>query len=356
MNGLNNKSPSLLKEGGALALSVYKNTYLRFIAFGAVLALLPVLQSAGLMKASTLSYLGNVLIYAVVALGLNLLLGYSGLISLGTAGFMGFGSYLAAIFTENLQLSFWVALLVAVAVPTLFGVAIGFVSLRIEGIYLAIATLCVSEILLKTFEQVEEITGGMQGKKANYPVIFGSKLDRSGTYLLLVIALILTMMLTYNLVNGQMGRAMHAMRGSEVAAQAMGVNLLKYRLISFALATAYAGFAGALYVFFIKYTYPTVWNINLSLYVLAAVVIGGMRSIYGTVVGAFLVWAVPDLVLKNLPVIGKINGLPYIFNGVLIILVIMFFPEGLAGIPTRIKLFIKRIKEKNAAKGGAQSA
>jgi branched-chain amino acid transport system permease protein len=206
-------------------------------------------------------------------------------------------------------------------------------------------------ILLKTFEQADAITGGMQGKKASFPVLLGFKFDRNATFILLAVVLALVMALTYSLANGQTGRAFHAMRGSEVAAQAMGVNLLKYRLLAFALATAYAALAGALYVFFIKFSYPSVWNLNLSLYVLAAVVIGGLRSIYGTVVGAFVVWAVPDLLLKNLPVIGEINGLAYIFNGILIIVVIMFYPDGLTGVGRDIaKLFSKLFKRSALAK------
>lgn len=325
------------------AMAVYKNTYVRFIFFGLLIAILPYLSTLGVLKSSTLNYIGNVLIYAVAALGLNLLLGYSGLISLGTAGFMGLGSYLAAYVTGDMKLSFWLAILAAIVIPTFIGIVIGLISLRIAGLYLAIATLVVSEILLKSFEQVEAITGGMQGKKASFPQIFGIKLDRNLTFILLVVVLVLIMMLTYNVVNGQMGRALHAMRGSEVAAQAMGVNLLKYRLIAFSLATAYAGLAGALYVFFIKYSYPSVWNLNLSLYVLAAVVIGGFRSIYGTVLGAFVVWGIPELVLKNLPVIGQINGLAYIFNGVLIILVIMFYPQGLTGLGRDLLRLVKKL-------------
>jgi branched-chain amino acid transport system permease protein len=229
-------------------------------------------------------------------------------------------------------MSFWAALLAAILIPTLIGVLVGLISLRIEGIYLAIATLCVSEILLKSFEQVDAITGGMQGKSVAYPVIFGHPFTRSETFLLLVVVLVLVMILAHNLVNGQMGRALHTMRGSEVAAQAMGINLLKYRLVAFSLATAYAALSGVLYVFFIKFSYPSVWNLNLSLYVLAAVVIGGVRSIYGTVAGAFVVWGIPDIILKNIPVLGGINGLPYIFNGILIIVVIMFAPQGLSGL------------------------
>jgi branched-chain amino acid transport system permease protein len=318
------------------------NPYVRYVLFGVALAMLPFLAEAGLMKSSTLNYLGNVLIYAIAALGLNLLLGFSGLISLGVAGFMGLGAYLAAYVTTDLGLSFWAAILAAVTIPTVVGLVIGLISLRIAGLYLAIATLCVSEILLKSFEQVVEVTGGMQGKKANFPMLFGVQLDRNATFILLVTTLVLVMILTHNLVNGQLGRAMHAMRGSEVAAQAMGVSLLKYRLLAFSLATAYAGLSGALYVFFIKFSYPSVWNLNLSLYVLAAVVIGGFRSIYGTVLGAFIVWAVPDMILKELPVIGEINGMAYIFNGILIIVVIMFYPQGIPGLGRDIARLFKR--------------
>jgi branched-chain amino acid transport system permease protein len=332
MNKLAQPVPSGAPGPAAVFQKLFHNSYVRFVLFGLCLCLLPALQQAGALKSSTLSYIGNVLIYAVVALGLNLLLGYSGLVSLGTAGFMGLGSYVAAYVTGDLGLGFWVGLLLAVLLPTVAGVFIGFVSLRIEGIYLAIATLCVSEILLKTFEQAEAITGGMKGKQAAYPVIFGFEFSRNSTYLLLVAVLVLVMMLSYNFSRGHMGRALHAMRGSDVAAQAMGVNLLKYRLIAFSLATAYAGLAGVLYVYFIKFTYPTVWNLSLSLNVLAAVVIGGLRSHYGAVLGAFVVWAVPDLLLKNLPLVGDVYGLSYIFNGVLIILVILFFPNGLAGL------------------------
>ncbi|MDR1623195.1 MAG: branched-chain amino acid ABC transporter permease [Synergistaceae bacterium] len=346
-NGRNETNDSPLANPKP-ALWKWKNPYLGFVLFGLLLSTLPLFSSSGLMKSSTLNYIGNVLVYAVAALGLNLLLGYAGLISLGTAGFMGLGSYIAAYIAKDMGMSFWAALTAAVLIPTLVGLLIGLISLRIEGIYLAIATLCVSEILLKSFEQADSITGGMQGKSVSYPVLFGHALNRSSTYVLLVVVLTLVMMLTHSLVNGQKGRALHAMRGSEVAAQAMGVNLLQYRLIAFSLATAYSALSGVLYVFFIKFSYPSVWNLNLSLYVLAAVVIGGLRSIYGTIVGTLVVWAVPDLILKNLPIVGKINGLPYIFNGILIIVVVMFAPQGISGLWQRALPFKGKKKEKEA--------
>ena len=336
----------------SFALRVFRNHHLRFLVFGAILAIMPTLANMGIIKVSVLTTVACVLIYSIAALGLNLLLGYSGLISLGVAGFIGLGAYLAGFILKELQLSVWVALLASVAIPTLIGILVGLVSLRISGIYLAIATLCVSEILLKTFEEVEAFSGGMRGMTIRYPYIFGTQLNRETTYLMLVIVLVLVMMLTYNLVNGQFGRAMHAMRGSESAAQAMGVNLLKYRLIVFALSTAYAGLAGALYVFFIRASYPTTWAITLSLNLVAAIVIGGLRSIYGTVVGAFVVWAMSDLIIKQLPIIGELTGIPFIIAGVLIVVIILFYPRGLSYIPQDIKRLARRVRMKGNGSEG----
>lgn len=340
----------------ATAAGVLRNAHVRFLGFGLLLCLLPAIAEAGGMRSSTLSTLGFVLIYAIVAMGLNLLLGYSGLISLGTAGFMGLGAYLAAYVQDDLGLGFWVAILLALVIPTFIGIGVGVISLRIRSIYLAIATLCISEILLKTFEQAEWFTRGTAGKQSSHPVIFGVQTDRALMFIVIAIALTLVMMLTHNVVHGQLGRALHAMRSSEVAAQAMGVNILKYKLFAFALATLYAGLAGALYLFFLKSSYPSTWNLFLSLNVIAMVVVGGLRSIYGTVIGAFVIFAVPELVLKKLPVIGEISGLPYIFSGVLIVVVIMFFPQGLKGIADLVKQAVHRRKAAQAEQADAAPA
>ncbi|MBQ9059435.1 MAG: branched-chain amino acid ABC transporter permease [Atopobiaceae bacterium] len=308
-------------------------TYLSYIIFGVVLAALPLLVSTGIIKTSWVGIIGGTIIYAIAGLGLNLLLGYSGLISLGTAGFMGLGAYISAYISGDLGLPWELGMLLAIVIPLAFGILIGLASLRMEGLYLGIVTLCVSEILRKTFDELEPITGGFSGKKADFPTLFGViELDQNTTYILLVVVLVLLMILTYNLANGQLGRALHAMRGSQVAAQAMGVSLLKYRLIAFALATAYASLAGALYVHFIRFVYPSTWTLSVSLVIMALVVIGGLRSIFGTFIGAVIVYALPDLLLKNIPVIGDINGLSYIFSGVLIILVVLFYPGGVVNL------------------------
>ena len=327
-----------------IKIKILKNPHFQFVLFGVILALVPVLANMGILKSSHITIIGGTLIYAIAALGLNILLGFSGLITLGTAGFMGLASYISAYATINMKLPFEVALILAIVIPTVIGVLVGLVSLKIEGMYLAIATLCVAEILRKTFEELDSFTNGFSGKQAGFPVLLGSlKLDRTTTYYLIVFVLIVIMLLTYNMVNGQLGRALNAMRGSEAASQAMGVNLLKYRLVAFALATICASVAGVLYVHFIRFTYPTTWSLKLSLDFLAMIIIGGLRSIYGTVLGAFIVFAVPDLFLKQIPYFSQLS---YVFNGLLIILVIMFYPNGLIYIGHDMKKWIERFKKK----------
>ena len=321
--------------------NILKNPYVQFILFGLVLATLPIMaQTFPFIKSGYIITIGGTLIYAIAALGLNLLLGYSGLISLGTAGFMGLAAYISAYLTVDLGWPFLASMAVAVIIPTIIGILVGLVSLKIEGMYLAIATLAVSEVIRKTFEEFDFFTNGFSGKAAKFPSFFNISLDRASTYYLIVIVMVLVMILMYNMVNGQLGRALNAMRGSEAASQAMGVNLLKYRLIAFAFATAFAALSGVLYVHFVRYSYPSIWSLKLSLDFLAMIIIGGLRSIYGTVLGAFIIFAVPDLFLKQIP---YFNQLSYMFNGILIILVIMFYPNGIVYLRYDIKKWWNKI-------------
>ena len=331
----------------SLGYRLWKNHNLRFIIFGAVIATLPLFVSAGIIRTSWLGIIGGTIIYTVAALGLNLLLGYSGLVSLGTAGFMGLGAYISAYVTTDMGLPWEVGVLAAVVISLIVGIVVGLVSLRVEGLYLGIITLCIAEVLRKTFDELVDFTGGFSGKSADYPTLLGTfELNQRTTYVLLAVVLVLMMMLTWNLVHGQIGRAFHAMRGSQVAAQAMGVSLFKYRLLAFALATGYIALAGSLYVHFICFAYPSTWSVTLSLNMIAIIVVGGLRSIYGTFLGAIIVYALPDLLLKNIPIIGDMNGVPYVFSGVLIILVVLFYPLGAVNVFNDIKRLFRKITGK----------
>lgn len=334
------------------AKKIVKNPYLQYIAFGLAISFLPLL-----VKGSTLMILGTVVIYSIVAIGFNLLLGYSGQMSLGTAGFMGLASYITVYCMQDLKLPTSLAIVGAVILPIIVGIIVGALALRISGALLAIATLCFSELLRKSFESLGAFTGGFSGRTLSSVVLFGQKLNRTSTFVVMVIALVIVMILTHNLVNSQTGRAFHAIRGSEHAAQAMGVRLIKYRLIAFALASAYAALAGSLYMLFVKFTYPSIWVMGISLFILASVIIGGIRSIWGTVLGVLIVFGMSDLVLKKLPIISDINGLTYILNGVLIAVVVIGLPNGLAHL---IKTWVWKLQallaKGTAAKGGKPDA
>lgn len=325
-----------------------KKPHFQYILLGIVLSLAPFMQELGLLKSSTIIVLGTVLFYSIVGIGMNVLLGYSGLISLGSAGFMGLGAYMSAYLTENLHFPFLLSLVISISIPLIIGLVIGLISLRIEGYYLAIATLGIAEIFRQVFVELDFFTEGFSGKNAGYPNILGIiQLDKTSTYILISVVLVLILIFTHNFIHSRTGRALLTMRGSEAAAQAMGINILKYKLTAFGVATLYTALGGVLYVHFIRFSYPSVWNVNLSLQILAVIVIGGMRTITGPVIGAFIVFGVPELILKQLPIIGNIDGLAYIFTGVLIIVVILFYPNGLIYVGNDVKkLFNKYIKKK----------
>ncbi|HHT45320.1 MAG TPA: branched-chain amino acid ABC transporter permease [Fastidiosipila sp.] len=322
---------------------IYKNPYLQFLIVGVLFALLPTLRAAGMVKAGTVTVIGTTLIYTIAALGLNILLGYSGLISLGTAGFMGLAAYCSAYFTEQLALPFWQSLILALLIPTVLGVIVGLLSMRFVGIYLGIATLAVGEILSEIFRQWDAFTRGTSGARAKYPKIFGMQLDQTGMYYLIVIITIIVFILVYQLLKGRLGRALNAMRGSEAAAMAMGISVYKYRLIAFGAATLLASLAGVLYVHYIRISYPTIWGLPLSLDFLAIIVIGGLRSIYGTLVGSFVIFAMSELVLKQIPYMENYS---LVLKGVLIIIFILFYPYGLAHVVSDLRMRLGRRKTK----------
>lgn len=324
----------------------FKNPALQYVIFGLAMMCIPLLAQIGFIPKSYTVVFAGVLIYGIAALGLNILLGYSGLISLGIAGFMGLGAYLSAYFTETMGLPFEISFILSVLIPTLLGILVGLVSLKIEGLYLAIATLAVAEVLREIFIQFDFFTGGASGSKASYPsLLFGLvKLDRTTTYLFICLVLIVVLVLIYHFLKGYVGRAFNAMRGSEAAARAMGVNIFKYRLIAFAISTALAALSGVLYVHIIRLSYPSSWAFNTSLDILSVIVIGGFRSIPGTFIGSFFVYGLSEILFKKIPFFADFA---YIIKGVLIIVIVMYYPLGAVQIIEDIKKLFKRKKKGN---------
>ena len=296
--------------------------------------------------------IAQTMIYAIVGMGFSILLGYAGLASLGTAGFIGLGSYIAGNMLKLIPVPIPYIFVIAavVIVGIILGGVVGFISLRIEGMYLAIITLGLSEILLELFKTPNQFTGGASGLKSVPWAKIGMfyEMDREKMYFLILAALFIMIVLTINIINSPTGRAMLAMKNSQSAAQAMGISILKYRLLAFILATIYAMIGGALYITYLRASNTSSWTLALSLNVLAAVIIGGSRSIWGVIMGTFVIFGLDLAVLKNIAFFNKFPGSSAIFSGVLIVLIVMFYPGGLIRLFTdagaKIKTWVQKWK------------
>ncbi|MCL2127981.1 MAG: branched-chain amino acid ABC transporter ATP-binding protein/permease [Treponema sp.] len=333
-----------------------------FIIFGLIMVMVQLLQKAGLINYSFAKALGQTSVYAIAALGFSFLLGYAGLSSLGTAGFAGLGAYITGyLLNTYTQLPYWFILLAVLLASILLGMAVGFISLRIEGIFLAIVTLGLSEVMGQMFLNAEW-TGGPNGMKAGYirllPNLLNIRTNISMLFYIVIAALVLLMMLTSNLIKSPTGRAMLAMKNSTSAAQAMGISLLKYRLFAFILSTAYAGAAGSLHMIYGQYTDPIQWTIMFSLNVLAACLVGGAKSIWGVLFGTLIIFGLTPLFFQNISFLRNNSWIMSVISGLLIIIVVMFYPGGTAQFANTIilKRKIKKAMKQAAAAAAAPAA
>ncbi len=281
----------------------------------------------------------QIAIAVIGAVGLNILTGFTGQISLGQGAFLGVGAYTSAFITTKMGLSFWVGVPAAGCVTALAGMVFGIPSLRLKGLYLAIATLASQFILEWIFLRWEPVTGGSHGIVVPRPSIGGFVFDsdRSYYYIVLVIAAVMVLFAT-NLVRTRTGRAFMAVRDHYISAEIMGINLFKYRILSFAVSSFYAGVAGALYGHSLRFVSSEQFNIGVSIVYLAMIIIGGLGSILGSIYGAVFMILLPKLLSvvttqlgTSFPKMAEVaialeQG---IFGGIIVIFLI-FEPDGLA--------------------------
>ncbi len=320
--------------------------YFGFLIVAFIFVLVQVANTVGLLGTSQVRAIGLTMIYFIIALGFTLLLGYAGLASLGTAGFVGFGAYLLGNVMRVLGLPFIAAILIGILSAIVLGSLIGFISLRIEGMYLAIITLAVSEVFVELFKNAVSLTGGTDGFRIPTLTLFGRTLgilDRAPVYFMLTFFLLLIMIATFNLINSPIGRAMLAIKNSDSAGQAMGVGLLKYRILAFVIATIYAIIGGMLYMMYYRSSIPDTWSLALSLNILAAVIVGGSKSIWGVLIGVFLIFGLDTMVLKDIPFFVTYPNTTLIFSGALIILIVMFYPGGIIKLLVNTKYRIQKM-------------
>ena len=308
---------------------------------GIVLAALQFAAMNGLLSSSFVYALGNTLIYAIVAIGFCLLLGYSGLASLGTAGFIGLGSYTAFYLIQEMGAPYSVALLATLVISIGIGVVVGFISLRIEGIYLAIMTLALAEVIRNALMALKSTI------KIDITNVYlvGVNVNENAVYLLITFTFILLMLLTSNLIRSPIGRAMIAMKSSTSAAQAMGVSLMKYRLMAFVISTINAALGGLLYMLYVRNmttATSTLLTLSTSLNILGAVIIGGAKSLWGTAFGTFVIYGLQSMFLSKIQFFIDNPAFITMVTGVLIIVVVMFFPGGFAQMVVSLRSYFKK--------------
>ncbi len=298
---------------------------MRMGAFLVILCLLPLVL--GTYMSEVLDQVG---IFILMGLGLNIVIGFAGLLDLGYVGFFAIGAYVTAVLTSpelhTFNLNWWVAMPIAVGLTVLAGVILGIPVLKVRGDYLAIITLGFGEIirLLALSDALKAYTGGPQGiQLIAKPAIGGFVFnDQIRLYYLLLVGCVLVGFIAIRLRDSRMGRAWMAMREDEDVAQAIGINLVTTKLLAFASGAAFAGLAGSIFAAKVGAVYPQSFGFLISINVLALIIIGGMGSIPGVIVGALALVGLPELLRE----FAEYRLLVY---GIVLVVMMLYRPEGL---------------------------
>lgn len=286
-------------------------------------------------------------IHVIAATGLNIMTGYTGLISLGHAAFMGVGCYTAAWLAQR-GVPFYAALPAAGLMAAALGIVVGLPSLRIKGLYLAVATLALQFLMVYVFREWESVTGGVRGVNVPAATFFGVPLNTDARMAWLIAFCAVVLLIgARNLLRTRVGRAFLAIRDKDISAEVLGINLLRYKLTAFAIGTFYAGVAGALLGYFYRAMTPEYFTLQLSIFYLAAIIVGGLGSLLGTVLGALFMTLVPEILRAGVGVVAQwvprateiLSPVQQVVFGLLIMGFLIFEPHGLQEIWRRIRRF-----------------
>ena len=303
------------------------------------------LAAPWLLSEYSLSQLTFIGIYSIVCLGLMLLAGFTGQVSLGHAGFLAMGAYTEAYLQAH-GWPFLISLPMSALVAGITGIMVGLPALRVKGMYLSIATLAFGFILEEVVVRAEPVTGGNAGRQLGPLTIGGINFDDGVNFYFLVIAVaVLCIVGVLNLLRSPTGRAFVAIRDSEVSAQSMGINLSHYKTTAFALSAALAGIAGALYAHKIRFITPDQFGFLQSIELLMMIVIGGLGSIQGAIFGPAFWFIVQQLIVTGKdwlpPAIGQQTGLQPTIFGFILIGIVLFEPMGLYGRWLKVRTFFE---------------
>ena len=239
--------------------------------------------------------LETILIYAIVLFGLDIVVGYTGQVSLGHAGLFGIGSYTAGVLVFKLGASLWITLPAAILVTAGFGALLALPALRVTGPYLAMVTLAFGTIIQILINEMSFLTEGPLGITLTKPSLFGVKLGEREFYWVVVAMLLLALIFVHRVLRSHLGRAFEALRGSPVASDCMGVSVYRYKVYAFVISAGLAGLAGALYAYSEQYISPNTYNFELTVLFLLAVIMGGRKTRSGALLGAAIIVILPKL-------------------------------------------------------------
>lgn len=271
-------------------------------------------------------------IYAIVTIGLCLLMGYTGQVSLGQAAFFGIGAYVSAILSKTYDVNPWLAMLIAAMATGIFAYIIGLPIFRLRGNYLAMATLGLGIIIYIVFRQMAQYTGGPDGMGGipNLSVggfVFDTPFKR---YFLVWFVCLTIVLISQNIVRSRTGRALMAIHASEPAAQSVGVNVSQFKVKVFVLSAVYASVAGSLYVHHMRFINPQPFDFLASVTLITMAVVGGLASIWGAIFGAATIKLISNEILVELgQLYSKITDLDVVIFGAILMLVMIFLPKGL---------------------------
>ena len=290
----------------------------------------------------------NLMINIISYLGLNLLIGLSGQVSLGHSAFFGIGAYTAGLLCTKLGVPAWLTIPAGVVLSILVGALLGLPAARLKGPYLTMTTLAFTQLFTLLMTNLTDLTNGPIGVINIGPLnLFGIQFDTRYKMFLLIMAFALLAIVVFGrMKNGPMGRSWQAMGSSRVAAEAMGLNPVRYNVLAFAICSGFAGLAGALYAYYNTYISPDQFNLNLSFNIVQVLVIGGRGSVLGTLIAAFIQTFVPEW-------LRPLGDWRYIIFAVMLIITVLFAPAGCVGLLQKAKrMVLARVDKYRQEKAG----
>ena len=304
----------------------------------------------------------QVFLAAIGALSLMLLTGYAGQISLGHAGLLAAGAFVTGILFKEVQAPFWVTLPAAALTGALLGVVFGLPSLRLRGLYLAVSTLALHFVVVYLGGEYESKRGYSTGIVIDPPQLFGTALTHPRAwYFVLLVAAVLTLLLCINLLRSRTGRAWGAIRSNETVAEALGISIAGYKLLAFVISSSMTAVAGALFAYYRGFVSVEAFSLFLSISYVAMIIIGGMGSLLGALLGAVFVTLFPyaiEAALLALPgaqrYAGEVFAVNYAAFGLVMVLFLMFEPLGLTGIWRRLQSYFLLWPFKHRPLGGSR--